>query len=160
MNLQTLSLALKATKIVIVALLLGLGVHFGILMPAKNYNAVHTGIFGSFYKQVVWGTLLLFILYRVSVLAIKSRLPETSLSKMSKRKKQENEVGKTNKFYKETILFICVILPIAIGNGITNSPLASQNSMFFQALKFVFSFIIFSSIYMIYNEDVNFQRAG
>ena len=151
MKLQILSFVFKATKIVIIALLLGLAVHFGLITPRSDYRQASAGIFGLYYLSVIKGMLWLYILYRIFLIAAKVYFGKQDI-------KEENlDPVNDNIYYKETRLLLLVGFPIAIGLQLAKSPVDLPKSTFFQILQIAMVFVIMRSVRLIYNEDVDFS---
>ena len=159
MSSRIFSLTLKVIKFSLILLLLGLGVHFGLLAPRGDSSLDYAGNFGSSYRLVVVVTIVLYFLYRIMVALAKSRLG-------SQEGIMDQEVGKNpsqsfemDAFGSDEIrLFILVVSPIVVGMALTQSTIDLANSTFFHVLRFIIIFVILGSVSKIYNEKVEFPK--
>lgn len=159
MSLRILSFVFKVTKIIIIALLLGLGVHFGLVVPRGGYSQASARIFGSQYLSVIKGTLWLYILYRFFLIAARVYFGKEDFRVEKISKTKNLDPAKDNIYYKETLLLLLVGFPIIIGLQLAKSPIDLPKSTFFQILQIVMVFVIISSVKLIYNEDVDFSTS-
>lgn len=60
-------MAHSAIKIILIALLIGLGVNYGFFTPRGHYSLDYTGILGASTSTVVKITLVLYVTYRVAL---------------------------------------------------------------------------------------------
>ena len=158
MNAKVFSFIFKVTKVVLIFLVLGLAVHFGLVAPRGDFSLDHSGVFGSSSLRVAVATLILYLLYRLSMGIVKTHLDkqEGTNKKVSKRTAQYFE--KDDPFMKELTMLTFFAIPIATGVALSRSTVDLLSSIRFHVLRFVMFWIILASVWIIAKEDVEFSK--
>ncbi len=100
-------------KVILAFLLVGLGVHFGLIKMRGNY-ADSVGTLGRFQFAVAGGTVGLFLLYRAGMWTRKALMWKNGLAASAKKGKRKLPAW-TRDILFEILLVFLVVLPIFAG---------------------------------------------
>jgi len=153
MNLRFGRFMFGLVKFVLMLLLLGIGVHFGIITP-RGYSLNYAGIFEDSIQSVIFITLMTYLIYRWAVMLARVRAFAENDNETTDKKSNKP----TSLYKREIILFAFVIFPILFGLGLTNK-LIEVNELIFHILRNFVILITVVSVGYIYLENVEFSSA-
>lgn len=149
-------------KLVIITLLLGLGVNYGLLTPKGKNDLDFSGIFGDSSKLLVAITLSIYVVYRLALNIIRwigTRKDKTNVASLPEKKQSQFSFARLA--VNESILAAITIAPIVIGNYWSNANFSVTDFPFLISRIFS-SFCIIASCGVIYMEKLNYvaNRTG
>jgi hypothetical protein len=154
MNFRIDRFLFEIVRFVLALLLLGIGVHFGILAPRGNYSLAYAGIFENSVQYVIWITLITYSLYRLTVILARFRMfAENGNETLGKKH------ARSTSFYVrfELMLLASVVFPIIFGLGMAYK-MIEITGLLFQIVRHAAILIIAVSIAFIYVENLEFLR--
>lgn len=153
MNFRIDRFLFEIVRFVLALLLLGIGVHFGILAPRGNYSLEYAGIFEDSVQYVIWITLITYSLYRLAVILAKFRMFVENGNETLNGKPAES---KSFSVKSELIQLGFVVFPIIFGLGLAYK-MIEITGLLFQIARDAFTVIIAVSIALIYRENLEFS---
>jgi len=142
-------IAHSAIKVILIALILGLGVNYGFFIPKGRYSLDYTGILGDSASIFLTITLVLHLGYRIILNMVKwVRVEKIALASNGKARFQLGRV-----ILLEMLLLFLVVSPVVLGIYWSQTSFAITD-LLFHASRFYSSVCIIGACGIIYSEKI------